>query len=115
MQRQSLRWLLAADPEALSCVLFQVSSYRWQPPGLRHCQRSLDEPVDLQKEFLAEQMQASLRLYTGATPMQVYAIYAPAHHTPDKVQATAAAAEADKDDEPAAWSVQPKHASDKHG
>ena len=24
----------------------------------------------------------------GATPMQVYAIYAPAHHTPDKVQAT---------------------------
>ena len=51
----------------------------------------------------------------GATPMQVYAIYAPAHHTPDKVQATAAAAEADKDDEPAAWSVQPKHAPDKHG
>ena len=51
----------------------------------------------------------------GATPMQVYAIYAPAHHTPDKVQATAAAAEADKDDEPAAWSVQPKRAPDKHG
>jgi hypothetical protein len=47
--------------------------------------------------------------------MQVYAIYAPAHHTPDKVQATAAAAEGDKDDEPAAWSVQPKHAPDKHG
>jgi mannose-6-phosphate isomerase-like protein (cupin superfamily) len=51
----------------------------------------------------------------GPTPMQVYAIYAPAHHTPDKVQATAAAAEADKDDKPAAWSVQPKHAPDKHG
>jgi mannose-6-phosphate isomerase-like protein (cupin superfamily) len=51
----------------------------------------------------------------GATPMQVYAIYAPAHHTPDKVQATAAAAEADKGDKPAAWSVQPKHAPDKHG
>src|SRR5450432_1492357 len=51
----------------------------------------------------------------GAMPMQVYAIYAPAHHAPDKVQATAAAAEADKDDEPAAWSVQPKHAPDKHG
>jgi mannose-6-phosphate isomerase-like protein (cupin superfamily) len=51
----------------------------------------------------------------GATPMQVYAIYAPAHHKPGKVQATAAAAEADKDDEPAAWSVQPKHAPDKHG
>ena len=47
--------------------------------------------------------------------MQVYTIYAPAHHTPGKVQATAAAAEADKDDEPAAWSVQPKHAPDKHG
>lgn len=44
----------------------------------------------------------------GATPMQVSTIYAPAHHKPDKVQATAATAEADKDDEPAAWSVQPK-------
>ena len=52
---------------------------------------------------------------TGATPMQVYTIYAPAHHAPGKVQATAAAAEADKDDEPASWSVQPKHAPDKHG
>jgi mannose-6-phosphate isomerase-like protein (cupin superfamily) len=51
----------------------------------------------------------------GTTPMQVYTIYAPAHHAPDKVQATAAAAEADKDDEPAAWSVQTKHALDKHG
>ena len=52
---------------------------------------------------------------TGATPMQVYAIYAPAHPTPGKVHAPAAAAEVDKDDEPAAWSVQPKHAPDKHG
>ena len=52
---------------------------------------------------------------TGITPMQVYTIYAPAHHAPDKVQVTAAAAKADKDDEPAAWSVQPKHTPDKHG
>ncbi len=52
---------------------------------------------------------------TGATPMQVYAVYAPAHHTPDKVQATATVAEADKDDKPAAWSVQPKQVADKHG
>jgi mannose-6-phosphate isomerase-like protein (cupin superfamily) len=51
----------------------------------------------------------------GATPMQVYAIYAPAHHTPGKVQATSSAATADKDDEPAAWSVQPKHVPDEHG
>lgn len=51
----------------------------------------------------------------GATPMQVYAIYDPAHHTPGKVQATAAAAEADQDDKPAAWSVQTEHAVDKHG
>ena len=50
----------------------------------------------------------------GATPMQVYTIYAPAHHAPGKVQDTAAAAKADTNDEPAAWSVQPKHASDKH-
>jgi hypothetical protein len=47
--------------------------------------------------------------------MQVYAIYAPAHHMPDKVQTTAAAAEADRDDEPATWSVQPGNAPDKHG
>ncbi len=52
---------------------------------------------------------------TGKTPMQVYTIYAPAHHKPGKVQATAAIAEADKDDKPASWSVQPKHTSDKHG
>ena len=51
----------------------------------------------------------------GVTPMQVYAIYAPAHHTPDRVQATAAAAKADKGDAPAAWSVQSTHASDQHG
>jgi mannose-6-phosphate isomerase-like protein (cupin superfamily) len=51
----------------------------------------------------------------GTVPMQVYTIYAPAHHAPDKVQATATAAEVDKNDEPAAWSVQPKHAPDKHG
>jgi mannose-6-phosphate isomerase-like protein (cupin superfamily) len=38
----------------------------------------------------------------GATPMQVYAIYSPAHHKPGKVQTTAAVAEADKDDKPAA-------------
>lgn len=51
----------------------------------------------------------------GTMPMQVYAIYAPAHHAPDKVQATEAVAEADKHDEPAAWSVQPKHVPGKHG
>lgn len=51
----------------------------------------------------------------GATPMQVYAIYAPSHHKPDKVHATAAEAEADTDDEPAEWSVQPNPAHDKHG
>ena len=50
----------------------------------------------------------------GTTPMQVYAIYAPSHHAPDKVHATAAAAEADQDDEPAKWSVQPKHEPDQH-
>ncbi|XUM22958.1 cupin domain-containing protein [Bradyrhizobium oligotrophicum S58] len=51
----------------------------------------------------------------GTTPMQVYAIYAPAHHAPGKVQATAGAAEADRDDAPAAWSVQAKQARDQHG
>ena len=54
----------------------------------------------------------------GTTPMQIYAIYAPAHHAPGKVQATAAIAEADEADgadEPADWSVQPKNTADKHG
>lgn len=53
---------------------------------------------------------------TGDTPMQLYTIYAPAHHAPDKLQMTAAAAEADHNDDPAAWSVQPDEApADKHG
>ena len=51
----------------------------------------------------------------GTTRMQVYAVYAPAHHAPGKLQATAAAAEADDNDEPAAWSVQSSQAPDKHG
>ena len=51
----------------------------------------------------------------GETPMQVYTIYAPAHHAPGKVQATLAVAKDDKDDAPAAWSVQSKNPPDKHG
>ena len=43
----------------------------------------------------------------GEEPMQVYAIYAPAHHKPGKVHETAADAAADTDDEPGEWSVQP--------
>jgi mannose-6-phosphate isomerase-like protein (cupin superfamily) len=43
----------------------------------------------------------------GDKPMQVYAIYAPAHHKPGKVHRTAADAASDTDDEPAEWSVQP--------
>ena len=44
----------------------------------------------------------------GDEPMQVYAIYAPAHHKPGKIHESAADAAADTDDEPADWSVQPK-------
>jgi mannose-6-phosphate isomerase-like protein (cupin superfamily) len=43
----------------------------------------------------------------GDVPMQIYAIYAPAHHKPGKIQKSAADAAADRDDEPASWSVQP--------
>jgi mannose-6-phosphate isomerase-like protein (cupin superfamily) len=43
----------------------------------------------------------------GDEPMQVYAIYAPAHHQPGKIHTTAAEGAADSDDEPADWSVQP--------
>jgi len=52
---------------------------------------------------------------TGSTPMQLYTIYAPAHHRPGAVQATAAAAAADKRDLPSASSVQPKQQPDRHG
>ncbi len=56
---------------------------------------------------------------TGDAPMQLYTIYAPVHHAPDIVQATAEDAEADEKagrDEPPAWSVQPeKTVADKHG
>ncbi len=43
----------------------------------------------------------------GNEPMQVYAIYAPAHHKPGKIHKTASEGAADTDDEPAEWSVQP--------
>src|SRR5690349_5056811 len=43
----------------------------------------------------------------GEAPMQIYAIYAPAHHKPGKIHETAADAAADTDDEPAEWAVQP--------
>ena len=43
----------------------------------------------------------------GEQPMQVYAVYAPAHHKPGKIHKTASAAAADVDDDPADWSVQP--------
>lgn len=52
----------------------------------------------------------------GKEPMQLYAIYAPAHHKPGKIHVTAAESESDKDDEPAEWSVQPVPTRpDKHG
>jgi mannose-6-phosphate isomerase-like protein (cupin superfamily) len=44
----------------------------------------------------------------GEEPMQIYVIYAPAHHKPGKIQKTASDAAADLDDAPASWSVQPK-------
>ncbi len=39
--------------------------------------------------------------------LKLYSIYAPAHHKPGKVQETKEVADADDDDEPADWSVQP--------
>lgn len=43
----------------------------------------------------------------GQDPMQLYTIYAPAHHKPGTTHSTADAAAADLNDRPAAWSVQP--------
>jgi len=50
----------------------------------------------------------------GDEPMQVYTVYAPQHHQPGKVQKTKAIADADTDDEPADWSVQPDPTEDQH-
>jgi mannose-6-phosphate isomerase-like protein (cupin superfamily) len=54
----------------------------------------------------------------GDEPMQLYAVYAPVHHAPGKVQATATEAERDEEsgeDEPPQWSVQPPdQAEDEH-
>lgn len=44
---------------------------------------------------------------TGDEDLKLYSIYAPAHHKPGKVQETKEIADADEDDEPADWSVQP--------
>jgi mannose-6-phosphate isomerase-like protein (cupin superfamily) len=44
----------------------------------------------------------------GNEPMQLYAIYAPAHHKPGKIHRTASDASADTDDDAAEWSVQPR-------
>jgi len=43
----------------------------------------------------------------GKEPMQIYAIYAPAHHKPGKIHEAASDAAADMDDKLAEWSVQP--------
>ena len=52
----------------------------------------------------------------GQEPMQLYTVYAPAHHKPGKVHKTASDAAADRDDEPAGWSVQPGTTPpDEHG
>ena len=49
---------------------------------------------------------------TGDEPMQLYTVYAPQHHKPGKVQETKEIADADTDDEPAEWSVQPSEAAE---
>lgn len=51
----------------------------------------------------------------GADPMQLYAVYAPAHHSPGKVHPSAVDARADTQDEPADWSFQTPHAPDQQG
>src|SRR4029079_7060569 len=52
----------------------------------------------------------------GKEPMQVYAIYAPAHHKPGKIHKSFEEGEADQDDQPAEWSVPPPVSlTDKHG
>lgn len=55
---------------------------------------------------------------TGDQPMRLYAVYAPVHHAPGKIQPTAMDAAQDEragTDEPPAWTVQPsKIQGDRH-
>src|SRR4051794_21645254 len=54
---------------------------------------------------------------TGDEPMRLYAVYAPVHHAPGRVQPTAADAKRDEEsgvDKPPPWSVQPAAESDEH-
>jgi len=55
---------------------------------------------------------------TGDEPLRLYAIYAPVHHAPGLVQATAQDAQHDEDsgnDQPPAWSAPPDfHEPDQH-
>ena len=51
---------------------------------------------------------------TGTEPLQLYSIYAPAHHKPGKVHRTREIAELDEDDAPADWSIQPPWSEDAH-
>ena len=52
----------------------------------------------------------------GDEPMQIYAIYSPAHHKPGKIHKSFEEDQADQDDHPAEWSVQPPVTRpDKHG
>lgn len=44
----------------------------------------------------------------GDEPMQLYAIYAPVHHSPGKIHKTAEDDHNDESDDPPEWSVQPK-------
>ena len=47
---------------------------------------------------------------TGDEPLRLYTVYAPVHHAPGKVQATADDAERDEEageDEPPSWAVEP--------
>jgi mannose-6-phosphate isomerase-like protein (cupin superfamily) len=55
---------------------------------------------------------------TGEEPLRLYAIYAPVHHAPGRVQPSRDDAEREEEsgtDEPPAWTVQPEQsAPDKH-
>lgn len=53
---------------------------------------------------------------TGPEAMQIYTVYAPAHHQPGKIHKTESDAASDTADEPAEWSVQPHVTrADQHG
>ena len=98
---------------ASRCILKPISSFVWMlaGAGFRLGQPGIgsafEEEVSDGWSILVPAGSWHNVTNIGEEAMQLYAIYAPAHHKPGKIHKTASEAAADGDDDPADWSVQP--------